>query len=127
MYAGGHEPKKMHRYEMPTIYMPKGQEEAVRIKRVLSKGLKSRLKATKGSVASLARELGTSRSVVQRVLDPQNTSITLQTMVKAAASLGYRLELKLEPRIDAVEEIEIPVSSRKLMIELGLTLDRMHR
>jgi hypothetical protein len=78
-------------------------------------------------VASLARELGTSRSVVQRVLDPQNTSITLQTMVKAAASLGYRLELKLEPRIDAVEEIEIPVSSRKLMIELGLTLDRMHR
>ena len=112
---------------MPSIHKPRAQKEAITIKRVLSKGLKTRLKATKGSVASLSRELGTSRSVVQRVLDPKNTSITLKTMVKAASSLGYRLELKLEPRIDAVEEIETPASSGKLMAELGATLDRMHR
>jgi len=109
---------------MRTIYSGGGKRDAIAIKRVLSKGLKAHLKATKGSVASLSRELRTSRSEARRVLDPQNTSITLQTMVKAAGKLGYRLELKLEPRIDGVEEIKAPSSSRKLMAELGVTLNR---
>ena len=99
--------------------------EVVAIKRTLSEGLRKRLRQRNRTVASLARELGTSRTAIQRVLDPQNASITLHTMVKAANCLGYRLELKLEPRIDRIERVATPSGVEPLMEKLGHVLDRL--
>jgi hypothetical protein len=45
--------------------------------------------------AQMARRLRTSRSGIERLLDPQNTSITLNTMAKVASVLGKRIEFAL--------------------------------
>jgi transcriptional regulator with XRE-family HTH domain len=99
--------------------------DATAIKRTISRGFKSRLRAQGGSVASLARELGTSRTAVQRVLDPENTSITLHTMVKAAHSLGYKVRLELEPRISKIEPVAAPRKVQPLLTQLGDIMDRL--
>ena len=47
------------------------------------------------SKAEIARRLKTSRTGVDRLLDPENTSITLNTMAKVADLLGKRIEFAL--------------------------------
>jgi len=47
------------------------------------------------SKAEIARRLRTSRTGVDRLLDPENTSITLNTMAKVATLLGKRIEFAL--------------------------------
>ena len=48
------------------------------------------------SKAEMARRLKTSRTGVDRLLDPGNTSITLNTMAKVAQLLGKRIEFALQ-------------------------------
>lgn len=43
------------------------------------------------SKAEMARRLKTSRTGIERLLDPENTSITLNTMAKVARLLGRRI------------------------------------
>jgi len=45
--------------------------------------------------AEVAKRLKTSRTGVDRLLDPANTSITLNTMAKVAQLLGKRIEFAL--------------------------------
>ena len=45
--------------------------------------------------AALARTMHTSRSQIDRVLDPNNDDVTVSTLRKAAAAVGQKLELKL--------------------------------
>ena len=47
------------------------------------------------SKAQIARRLRTSRTGVDRLLDPKNTAITLNTMAKVAHLLGKRIEFAL--------------------------------
>jgi hypothetical protein len=47
------------------------------------------------SKAEMAKRLRTSRTGVDRLLDPDNTSITLNTMAKVAHLLGKRIEFAL--------------------------------
>ena len=47
------------------------------------------------SKAEIARQLKTSRTGVDRLLDPENTSITLNTMARVANLLGKRIEFAL--------------------------------
>jgi DNA-binding Xre family transcriptional regulator len=47
------------------------------------------------SKAEMAKRLGTSRTAVERLLDPTNTSITLNTMAKVAHLLGKRIDFAL--------------------------------
>jgi len=47
------------------------------------------------SKAEIAKRLKTSRTGVDRLLDPENTSITLNTMAKVADLLGKRMEFSL--------------------------------
>jgi hypothetical protein len=47
------------------------------------------------SKAEVAKRLKTSRTGVDRLLDPENTSITLNTMAKVANLLGKRIEFAL--------------------------------
>lgn len=47
------------------------------------------------SKAEVAKRLKTSRTGVDRLLDPKNTSITLNTMARMANFLGKRMEFAL--------------------------------
>ena len=45
--------------------------------------------------AQLAKSMHTVRPVVDRLLDPANTSVTLKTLAKAAAVLGGQLRVEV--------------------------------
>jgi len=47
------------------------------------------------SKAALAKQMNTSRSALDRLLDPNNTSVTLQSIGKAASVLGKRVVVDL--------------------------------
>lgn len=70
--------------------------EAAAVKRVISLELQSELERKQMTKTELARRLETSRSQLDRILDPDNESITLNTLMKAAALLGKRLHVSLE-------------------------------
>ena len=65
------------------------------IKFKLARELEAAMARQKISKAQMARRLKTSRSGIDRLLDPQNTSITLNTMAKVASLLGKRIEFAL--------------------------------
>jgi antitoxin HicB len=45
--------------------------------------------------AAMARRMGTTRAQLDRVLNPENPSTTLQTLVKAAGAVGKRVKIVL--------------------------------
>lgn len=69
------------------------ESEAVALKRVIAYALEQKMLADNISVNRLAKELETSRTAVCRILDPENTSITLNTIEKVAKYLGKRIVL----------------------------------
>lgn len=69
--------------------------EATALKRVIATTLTHRMERLDLSVSELAKMLGTSRAAVNRVLDPLNTSLTLNTLVRIAAALGCRVKLDI--------------------------------
>ncbi len=99
--------------------------EVVAIKRQISRSLRSRLKQRGATMASLARDTGTSRAAIRRVLDDQNTSITLHTIVRTAKSLAFQVRLTMEPTIEKVERVATPQAVEPLMRKLGRALDRL--
>jgi len=68
--------------------------EAVAIKRVVAFQVNSLMKERKISKTAMAKEMNTSRSALDRLLDPMNTSITLQTLERAAHVIGKRLKVE---------------------------------
>jgi transcriptional regulator with XRE-family HTH domain len=48
------------------------------------------------SKSEMARRMATSRSALDRLLDPSNASVTLQTLQSAAQALGGRLKVDLD-------------------------------
>ena len=69
------------------------ESEAIAIKRVIAYALEQKMAADKMSVNRLAKELATSRTAISRILDPENTSITLNTIEKVAKYLGKRVSI----------------------------------
>ena len=65
------------------------------IKRVLSWQLLHYMKEQNLTKAALAARMNTSRSALDRLLDPENESVTLNTLQKAASAIGAHLEMKL--------------------------------
>ena len=43
----------------------------------------------------MAEQMRTSRTSLDRLLDPENTSVTLKTLERAAIVLGKRLQIEL--------------------------------
>lgn len=64
-------------------------------KRVLSWQVAQLMAHQKVSKAEMARRMKTSRAALERLLDPDNPSVTLQTIGRAAAALGRKVEIKL--------------------------------
>jgi len=69
--------------------------EAVAVKRVLAWQLAQAMKKQQKTKQAMARELRTSRSQLDRLLDPQNTAVTLETVTRAAHALGKKLVVRV--------------------------------
>lgn len=69
------------------------ESETVAIKRIIAYALEQKMLEDNISINRLAKELETSRTAISRILDPQNTSITLNTIEKVAKYLGKRIVL----------------------------------
>jgi hypothetical protein len=68
---------------------------AVAQKRVLAWQVAEAMRTRRLSKAQMAKRMRTSRSALDRLLDPDNPSVTLATMGRAAAALGKRLKIEL--------------------------------
>jgi len=65
------------------------------VKSVLAWQIGEAMQARNLSKAAMAREMQTSRTQLDRLLDPDNSSVTLHTLHRAAAVLGKRLRVDL--------------------------------
>lgn len=64
-------------------------------KKVLAWQFARAMKGEGLSKASLARRMRTSRAQLDRLLDPENQSVTLRTLARAAETLGKRVHIEL--------------------------------
>jgi ribosome-binding protein aMBF1 (putative translation factor) len=71
------------------------QESTARaVKRVLAWEIERAMQEARLSQAELARRMKTSRAVVHRLLDPDDTSVTLATLTRVAIALGRTVRFK---------------------------------
>jgi DNA-binding Xre family transcriptional regulator len=68
--------------------------ESVAIKRVIAFQISQLMEDEGISKTEMARRMKTSRSSLERLLDPENDSVTLQTLEHAAQALGKRLRIE---------------------------------
>jgi antitoxin HicB len=71
------------------------ETEAIAIKRVIAFQLEQEMTRSGLTKTELAVRMDTSRSAVDRLLDPHNHAVTLRTLERAAGVLGKRLKLEL--------------------------------
>ena len=65
------------------------------IKRVIARQLDALMQDEGISKTELARRMRTSRAQLDRVLDPENESVTLGTLTRAAHAVGRQLRMEL--------------------------------
>ena len=70
--------------------------QARALKRALAEQLDDAMQSSKLSKVSMAQRMATSRSQLDRVLDPGNLSIQLDTLIKAASAVGRTVEIRLK-------------------------------
>ncbi len=68
--------------------------EAIAIKRIIAYELEKTMKKEHVTKKKRAEQMHTSRSGLDRLLDPSNTSISLGSLVKVAHILGKKLQVK---------------------------------
>ena len=69
--------------------------EAVAVKRVIAFQVGKLMEEQNLTKSEMSRRMNTSRAALERLLDPSNESITLQTLDRAAKALGRRLKIGL--------------------------------
>lgn len=70
---------------------------AVATKRVIAWQISEGMSSLKLSKTAMAKKMHTSRASLNRLLDEEDTSLTLTTLVSAAAALGKKVKIELEP------------------------------
>ena len=71
------------------------ETEAKAIKRVIAWQIKEYIEKTGLKKSTFAEKLKTSRSQLDRLLDPANTSVNLKTLAHAAEVMGKHIELRI--------------------------------
>lgn len=66
------------------------------IKRIISYDLIDEMKKQNINKTEMAKKMSTSRAALDRLLNPNNDSVTLATLTKAANVLGKKLILQLQ-------------------------------
>lgn len=70
--------------------------QARALKRALAEQLDDAMQSGKLNKVTMAQRMATSRSQLDRVLDPSNLSIQLDTLIKAASAVGRVVEIRLK-------------------------------
>jgi antitoxin HicB len=68
---------------------------AVGIKRVLARQISQEMADRKLTKSGMARRMQTSRAALDRLLDPENDAVTLNTLFKAATAVGRQIHFEL--------------------------------
>jgi DNA-binding Xre family transcriptional regulator len=68
---------------------------AAAIKRVIARMLVAEMKKKKITKQHMAERMKTSRAQLDRLLDPENDSVTLTTLARAATAVGRQLRIEL--------------------------------
>lgn len=68
---------------------------AVAIKRVLARQLAEEMKQKKITKTEMANRMQTSRAQLDRLLDPEKTGVSIDTIQRAASVLGRQLRIEL--------------------------------
>jgi antitoxin HicB len=68
---------------------------AVAIKRVLARQISREMEDQKLSKSEMAKRMHTSRAALDRLLDPENDAVTLNTLSKAATAVGRQIHFAL--------------------------------
>jgi len=71
------------------------ETETVAVKRVIAYQVEQMMKEQNLTKTEMSRRMNTSRAALERLLDPANLSITLQTLERASKALGRRLQITL--------------------------------
>lgn len=71
--------------------------QAAAFKRALALKVHDLMKQKHMNKSAMAARMRTSRAAVHRLLDPENTSVTLATLNRAARSLGCKVKIELVP------------------------------
>ena len=69
------------------------------LKRVISWQIAQEMKAQQLTKTALAKRMHTSRAALNRLLDENDSSLTLTTLASAAAALGKKVNLQLAPAL----------------------------
>ena len=69
--------------------------QAGALKKVVAHQLGEAMKAQKLTKVAMAKRMKTSRSALDRLLDPNNASVSLDTLTRAAAAVGRGIRLEL--------------------------------
>jgi antitoxin HicB len=64
-------------------------------KEILADQIRAAMERQGMSFSTLASSMGTSRTVVYRLLDPRDTGVTLDTLARVARALGLGLKVSL--------------------------------
>lgn len=67
------------------------------VKSILARKLMQAMEEQNLSKARMAERMETSRSQLDRLLDPDNESVTLETLKRAAGAVGMQIEIELRP------------------------------
>ena len=76
----------------------RNEVEGAAIKRVLAWQFEQAMVEQQKTKRAMAKELKTSRSQLDRLLDPVNTAVSLETLTRAANVLGKRLVFEIRDR-----------------------------
>lgn len=68
---------------------------AVAVKRVLARQIEREMQERGLTKSAMAKAMHTSRPALDRLLDPANASVTLDTLQRAATAVGRKLRLEL--------------------------------
>ena len=71
------------------------ETQAIAIKRVLAWQIEKAMEDGEVSKTEMARRMNTSRSQLDRLLDPENHAVSLETLARAAHAVGRSLKLEL--------------------------------
>lgn len=69
--------------------------EAKAIKATIAAVIQQQLEREHITKTEFAKKLHTSRTAVDRLLDPANTSVTLRSIIKAIGAVGRKIELSI--------------------------------
>jgi len=65
------------------------------IKQILADQIRAAMQEERLTKAAMAERMQTSRRALDRLLDPNNTSVTLHTLQRAALAVGRQIRLEL--------------------------------